>query len=51
MADKKTKIPGPDHPISIDANPSRAVGFAHYLDIAADVPKACRTVSDVFDLR
>jgi len=26
MADKKTKIPGPDHPISIDANPSRAVG-------------------------
>ena len=23
MADKRMKIPGPDHPISIDANPSR----------------------------
>ena len=23
MADKPMKIPGPDHPISIDANPSR----------------------------
>ena len=25
MADKPMKIPGPDHPISIDANPSRVV--------------------------
>jgi len=25
MADKPMKIPGPDHPISIDANPSRIV--------------------------
>jgi uncharacterized protein (DUF427 family) len=25
MADKPIKIPGPDHPISIDANPSRVV--------------------------
>jgi uncharacterized protein (DUF427 family) len=25
MADKVTKIPGPDHPISIEANPSRVV--------------------------
>jgi uncharacterized protein (DUF427 family) len=25
MADKPVKIPGPDHPISIDANPSRVV--------------------------
>jgi uncharacterized protein (DUF427 family) len=25
MADKQIKIPGPDHPISIDANPSRVV--------------------------
>jgi uncharacterized protein (DUF427 family) len=25
MADKRTKIPGPDHPISIAANPSRVV--------------------------
>jgi uncharacterized protein (DUF427 family) len=25
MADKAVKIPGPDHPISIDANPSRVV--------------------------
>jgi uncharacterized protein (DUF427 family) len=25
MVDKRTKIPGPDHPISIDANPSRVV--------------------------
>jgi hypothetical protein len=25
MADKPTKIPGPDHPISIDADPSRVV--------------------------
>jgi uncharacterized protein (DUF427 family) len=25
MADKPIKIPGPDHPISIHANPSRAV--------------------------
>ena len=25
MADKPVKIPGPDHPISIDANPSRGV--------------------------
>ena len=25
MADKPKKIPGPDHPISIDANPSRVV--------------------------
>jgi uncharacterized protein (DUF427 family) len=25
MADKPMKIPGPDHPFSIDANPSRVV--------------------------
>jgi len=25
MADKQMKIPGPDHPISIETNPSRAV--------------------------
>jgi uncharacterized protein (DUF427 family) len=25
MAERSTKIPGPDHPISIDANPSRIV--------------------------
>jgi hypothetical protein len=25
MADKPMKIPGPDHPISIDADPSRVV--------------------------
>ncbi len=25
MADKRIKIPGPDHPISIDVNPSRVV--------------------------
>jgi uncharacterized protein (DUF427 family) len=25
MADKQIKIPGPDHPIQIDANPSRVV--------------------------
>jgi len=25
MADRPMKIPGPDHPISIDANPSRVV--------------------------
>src|SRR6476660_4699256 len=25
MADKQIKIPGPDHPISIEANPSRVV--------------------------
>src|ERR1700675_3475834 len=25
MADKPMKIPGPDHPISIEANPSRVV--------------------------
>jgi uncharacterized protein (DUF427 family) len=25
MADKPMKIPGPNHPISIDANPSRVV--------------------------
>jgi uncharacterized protein (DUF427 family) len=25
MADKAVKIPGPDHPISIEANPSRVV--------------------------
>ena len=25
MADKPMKIPGPDHPITIDANPSRVV--------------------------
>jgi len=25
MADKVVKIPGPDHPISIEANPSRIV--------------------------
>ena len=25
MADKPMKIPGPDHPISIDANPSRVM--------------------------
>jgi uncharacterized protein (DUF427 family) len=25
MADKQMKIPGPDHPITIDANPSRVV--------------------------
>ena len=25
MADKAMKIPGPDHPISIDVNPSRVV--------------------------
>jgi uncharacterized protein (DUF427 family) len=25
MADKAVKIPGPDHPISIDANPARVV--------------------------
>jgi uncharacterized protein (DUF427 family) len=25
MSDKPMKIPGPDHPISIDANPSRVV--------------------------
>jgi hypothetical protein len=25
MADKPMKIPGPDHPVSIDANPSRVV--------------------------
>ena len=25
MADKPMKIPGPDHPISIHANPSRVV--------------------------
>ena len=25
MADKPIKIPGPDHPILIDANPSRVV--------------------------
>jgi uncharacterized protein (DUF427 family) len=25
MADKAMKIPGPDHPISIEANPSRVV--------------------------
>ena len=25
MADKAMKIPGPDHPISIEANPSRIV--------------------------
>src|SRR5260221_10566213 len=25
MSDKTVKIPGPDHPISIDANPSRVV--------------------------
>src|ERR1700752_2261938 len=25
MADKGVKIPGPDHPISIEANPSRVV--------------------------
>jgi uncharacterized protein (DUF427 family) len=25
MAEKQIKIPGPDHPISIDANPSRVV--------------------------
>jgi uncharacterized protein (DUF427 family) len=25
MADKPVKIPGPDHPISIEANPSRVV--------------------------
>jgi uncharacterized protein (DUF427 family) len=25
MADKMIKIPGPDHPISIDANPSRVI--------------------------
>ena len=25
MADKVVKIPGPDHPISIEANPSRVV--------------------------
>jgi uncharacterized protein (DUF427 family) len=25
MADKRMKIPGPDHPISIDPNPSRVV--------------------------
>jgi len=25
MPDKPKKIPGPDHPISIDANPSRVV--------------------------
>jgi hypothetical protein len=28
MADKPMKIPGPDHPISIDANPSRVVATA-----------------------
>ena len=25
MAGKAMKVPGPDHPISIDANPSRVV--------------------------
>src|SRR5882724_6024993 len=25
MADRRMRIPGPDHPISIDANPSRVV--------------------------
>jgi uncharacterized protein (DUF427 family) len=25
MADKQMKVPGPDHPISIEANPSRVV--------------------------
>jgi uncharacterized protein (DUF427 family) len=25
MADKAMKIPGPDHPISVDANPPRVV--------------------------
>src|SRR5258706_8844772 len=28
MSDRTVKIPGPDHPISIDANPSRVVVVA-----------------------
>ena len=34
MADKPMKIPGPDHPISIDANPSRVVVIVGGLVIA-----------------
>ena len=40
MADKPMKIPGPDHPISIEANPSRVVvkvGGKVIADIAGSV--------------
>jgi hypothetical protein len=40
MADKPMKVPGPDHPVSIDANPSRVV-----------VTVGGRVIADTHDVR
>ena len=49
MANKPMKIPGPDHPISIDANPSRVVvrvGGKVIADTRNDVDMAALTRSE-----